>query len=237
MVSCALGSRRGERRARVRRRCMAMAGALMVLGGWSAGAAAADTIRVQSTTDTVGPRSDPAGVLATHPHDAVGALEDIAAAGENGTASFVSRGDNSGTNVQEQTMWGLTSTVTKQVASNAGGDAGRSEPGSDGTLPKWYVRTQKGQAASLQEADVCPSSTYPNGGCYTMVDRGTYNRLANAGTVTNLRIVTQQNAPGARGGENLLINPFSAYVVNPDKVADSAAKPNVAAARRFVDFL
>src|ERR687885_680887 len=53
MVSCALGSRRGERRARVRRRCMAMAGALMVLAGWSAGAAAADTIRVQSTTDTV----------------------------------------------------------------------------------------------------------------------------------------------------------------------------------------
>ena len=296
------------------RRFLTVAGAVVALAGWSAAGAAADTIRVQSTTDTVdaglldgllraayaqaqpgdtlaytavgtgraldnaragladvvmthapsleaqffadgfsadpfgrqifysdyvivGPRSDPAGVSAAHAHDAVGALEDIAAAGQNGSASFVSRGDNSGTNVQEQIMWGLTSAVTKQTASNAAGDATRSEPGSGGNVPSWYVRTQKGQAANLQEADVCPSSTYPNGNCYTMVDRGTYNRLANAGTITNLAIIVQGNDPAARGGLNLLINPFSAYVVNPDKFADPAAKPNVTAARRFVDFL
>jgi len=296
------------------RRFLTVAGAVVAVAGWGAAGAAADTIRVQSTTDTVdaglldgllrdayaqaqpgdtlaytavgtgraldnaragladvvithapsleaqfvadgfsadpfgrqifysdyvivGPRSDPAGVSAAHAHDAVGALEDIAAAGQNGSASFVSRGDNSGTNVQEQSMWGLTSAVTKQTASNAAGDATRSEPGSGGNVPSWYVRTQKGQAANLQEADVCPSSTYPNGNCYTMVDRGTYNRLANAGTITNLAILVQGNDPAARGGLNLLINPFSAYVVNPDKFADPAAKPNVTAARRFVDFL
>jgi tungstate transport system substrate-binding protein len=295
------------------RRLMTVVGATAVLAGWGAGAAAADAIRVQSTTDTVdaglvdgllrpayaqaqpgdtleytavgtgkaldnaragladvvithapsleaqfvadgysadpfgrqiffsdyvliGPRSDPAGVLAAHSHDAIGALEDIAAAGEEGNASFVSRGDNSGTNVQEQIMWGLTSTVTKQTASNAGGAADRFEPGSGGTVPKWYVRTTKGQAANVQEADVCPSGTYPNGNCYTMVDRGTFNRLVNAGTVTNLAIVAQQNDPAARAGQNLLINPFSVYVLNPGKFADPG-KPNVTAARRFVDFL
>src|SRR4029079_4007489 len=227
------------------RRFLMVTGAVVAVAGWSAAGAAADTIRVQSTTDTVdaglldgllrdayaqaqpgdtlaytavgtgraldnaragladvvithapsleaqfvadgfaadpfgrqifysdyvlvGPRSDPAGVSAAHAHDAVGALADIAAAGQNGSASFVSRGDNSGTNVQEQIMWGLTSAVTKQTASNAAGDATRSEPGSGGNVPSWYVRTQKGQAANLQEADVCPSSTYPNGNCYTM---------------------------------------------------------------------
>ena len=35
------------------RRLMTVVGATAVLAGWGAGAAAADTIRVQSTTDTV----------------------------------------------------------------------------------------------------------------------------------------------------------------------------------------
>jgi tungstate transport system substrate-binding protein len=181
----------------------------------------------------VGPPGDPAGVKASAPHDAISALEAIAAAGVGGTASFVSRGDNSGTNVQEQLMWGLTSTVVKQAASNAAGAPGRFEPGSGGTYPTWYGKTNQGQAANLQSADACSASSFPNGGCYTMVDRGTFNRLLNNGTITHLAIVSQDNSPGARGGKNLLINPFSAYVVNPGKVAGV----DVAAARRFVDFL
>ena len=36
--------------------------------------------------------------------------------------------------------------------------------------------------------------------------------------MTNLKIVTEKNTPDARGGENLLINPFSVYIVNPDKI-------------------
>lgn len=181
----------------------------------------------------VGPQSDPAQVATSSPHDAVGALQDIAAAGDTGTASFVSRGDNSGTNVQEQVMWKMTSGVTVQLAGNAKGDVTRAEPGSGGSYPVWYVQTNKGQAANLQDADVCAVATYPNGGCYTMVDRGTFNRLLNAGTITHLKIVSQNNAATAPGGANLLINPFSAYIVNPDKVPGA----NVAAAKRFVDFL
>jgi tungstate transport system substrate-binding protein len=179
----------------------------------------------------VGPPGDPAGVEAAAPHDAISALEAIATAG--GTASFVSRGDNSGTNVQEQLMWGLTSTVVKQVASNAAGAPGRFEPGSGGTYPAWYGKTNQGQAANLETADACSAGTFPNGGCYTMVDRGTFNRLFDNGTITHLAIVSQDNAPAARGGKNLLINPFSVYVVNPAKVAGV----DVPAAQRFVDFL
>ncbi|HET6449035.1 MAG TPA: substrate-binding domain-containing protein, partial [Conexibacter sp.] len=162
----------------------------------------------------VGPRADPAGVAAVASHDAIGAFEAIARAGGGGTATFVSRGDNSGTNVQEQIMWGMTSGVPIQRASNAGTATNRFEPGS-GSYPAWYVKSNKGQALNLQDADVCSAGTYPNGGCYTIVDRGTFNRLLNNGTVTNMAIVSQLNDANARGGKDLLINPFSVYVVNP----------------------
>ncbi len=185
----------------------------------------------------VGPPNDPAGVLTNAPHDAVGAFEKVAAAGKAGAATFVSRGDNSGTNVQEQIIWGLTgSGVAKRKAGNAADATHRSEP-SDGStaLAPWYRITSKGQAASLQDADVCaPDQAAPK--CYTIVDRGTFNRLVNSQTVTKLKVVSEKNVPSARGGENLLINPFSTYIVNPDKITTDP-KPNVAAATRFVDFL
>jgi tungstate transport system substrate-binding protein len=181
----------------------------------------------------VGPRSDPAGVATADPHDAIGALEAIGTAGAAGRATFISRGDNSGTNVQEQIMWGLTTSVPKELARNGAADPRRYEPSSGGVYPIWYAQTNRGQAANLQVADVCNTGTYPNGGCYTMVDRGTFNRLRDSQTITNLTIVSQSNDAAARGGKDLLINPFSAYIVNPDRVAGV----NVAAAQRFVDFL
>ena len=184
----------------------------------------------------VGPTSDPAGVSTKHLHDAVGAFEDIAAAGTaNANAvRFNSRGDNSGTNVQEQIIWGLTTSVAKRVAVNAAGDATRFEPAaSPSGFPAWYLKTNTGQAANVNQTQACAAA---GNGCYTMVDRGTFNRLANAGTIPNLKIVSSNNTADVRGGENLLINPFSAYVVNPAKFP-SGPTPNVAAATRFVDFL
>ncbi len=183
----------------------------------------------------VGPQADPAGVLAKHPHDAAGALEDIAAAGDGGTADFLSRGDASGTNVQEQIMWALTGAgVAKhQTAAN------RAEPGATAN-PPWYHKTNKGQAANLLEADVCAAGTYPSGACYTLVDRGTFNRQVNSGTVTRLKIVAEKNTASAPGGENLLVNPFSAYILNPGKIAaehPTAPAVNTAAAKRLLDFI
>lgn len=184
----------------------------------------------------VGPSDDPAGVGAAAAHDAIAAFEAIARAGAGGTATFVSRGDNSGTNVQEQIMWGMTSGVQIQRASNAGSATDRFEPGTGGSYPAWYAKSNKGQAANLQDADVCSAGTYPNGGCYTLVDRGTFNRLLNNGTITHLAIVSQLNDASARGGKDLLINPFSAYIVNPDAVR-ALTTVNVPAAQRFLDFL
>lgn len=183
----------------------------------------------------VGPTNDPAGVLTKHPHDAVAAFEDIAAAGEADATKtqFKSRQDNSGTNVQEQLMWGLTASVTKQHTAKTFNDDTRFEPGSGGNYPAWYARTGKTQGPNLLDTEACAAS---GNGCYTMVDRGTFNRNVNNGTVTHLKIVNQVNDAGARGGKNLLINPFSAYLVNPDAISGNP-KPNVAAARRFLNFL
>ena len=58
-----------------------------------------------------GPQRGSGGRRGRRRHDAVHAFELIAAAATAGNAVFVSRGDNSGTNVQEQVMWGLTSGV------------------------------------------------------------------------------------------------------------------------------
>lgn len=134
-------------------------------------------------------------------------------------------------------MWGLT-TIPKHKAFNApAADTTRFEPGAT-TNPAWYHYTNKGQAPNVLEADVCATATYPSGACYTMTDRGTFNNLVNKGQVTKLKIVSDRNTPSARGGENLLINPFSAYIVNPAKFPGPVPPtPNVAAATRFVDFL
>ena len=180
----------------------------------------------------LGPQDDPAGVLTAAPHDAVTALEKVAAAGAGGTAVFDSRGDNSGTNVQEQVIWGLTdpgAATTQQATGTT--DATRHEPGTGGAYPAWYVKTAKGQAANVQQCAITPN-------CYTMTDRGTFNKLVNSGTLPQLKVVSDRNTPSDRGGQNLLVNPFTAYIVNPDATFPGGSPtPNVAAATRFVDFL
>ena len=169
----------------------------------------------------LGPASDPAGVKAGAPNDAAHAFELIAAAGDAGHANFVSRGDNSGTNTQEKIIWGLSN-----VAKNA-----KNEPGSGASdNPGWYHKANLGQADTVRLTDQCP---FDNGGCYEMTDRGTYNRLKAAGA-TQLQIVSEKNNPPARGGLNLQVNSFHAYIVNPSKVK---ATINVAGAKAFLDFL
>ncbi|MGV1050352.1 MAG: substrate-binding domain-containing protein [Solirubrobacterales bacterium] len=170
----------------------------------------------------VGPLNDPAGVLSGAPHNAARAYEMIAEAGVKGEANFVSRGDNSGTNTQEKAIWQLTT-----VALNK-----NKEPG-DGTEtgnPSWYHKAGLGQAETVLLTQQCP---FAGGGCYEMTDRGTFNRLVANGSVSTLKIVSERNDAGAPGGQNLLINPFSAYVVNPAKIPGV----NVAGAEAFADYL
>ena len=92
----------------------------------------------------IGPAADPAGIKGL---GIVKALEAIA----KKSATFISRGDNSGTNKKEISLWKST------------------------TLPlpekdQWYVQTGQGMLASINVA--------AQKGGYTMTDRGTYIKYA-----------------------------------------------------------
>ena len=168
----------------------------------------------------LGPRSDPAGVLSAAPHNAAQAFQLIAAAGDAGTANFVSRGDNSGTNVEEKTIWGLTN-----VARNNAG-----EPGSGSSNAPWYHKAGLGQADTVKLTDQCP---FNGGGCYEISDRGTFNRLVANNAISQLQVVSDKNDASAPGGIFLLVNSFHAYAVNPSKVSSV----NVQGALAFLDYL
>ncbi len=92
----------------------------------------------------VGPPADPAGIKGLAPREA---FEAIAAAG----ATFISRGDDSGTNKKELDFW-------KKATLDPAGDK-----------PAWYLETGQGMGATLIVAS--------EKGAYTLTDRATY--LAN----------------------------------------------------------
>lgn len=87
----------------------------------------------------VGPSEDPAGIRGGQ--DAAAALAQVAQAG----ASFVSRGDDSGTHSKEKSVWA----------------AAGIEPAGD-----WYISAGQGMGAVLTMADELPA--------YTLTDRATY---------------------------------------------------------------
>ena len=92
----------------------------------------------------IGPKSDPAGIQGKN---VVDALDAIRAKG----SVFASRGDNSGTNKKEISLWKA-----------AGGAVPEKE--------SWYVQTGQGMLATINIA------AERNG--YTMTDRGTYIKYA-----------------------------------------------------------
>src|SRR5262245_31369913 len=172
---------------------------------------------------TVGAKADPAAVLTNAPHDAAAAFQRIANAGAAGRANFVSRGDGSGTNLKELQIWKLTNVPLNTLG----------EPGTPGTTQdaSWYHKAGLGQAQTLQVANQCP---FGGGGCYALADRGTFNILIHQKTITNLKIVSQQNPAPALGGPGLLINPYHAYAVKPGSTSRDV---NVQGATDFLNYL
>ncbi len=176
----------------------------------------------------IGHDADPANILGADPHDAIGAMEAIATAGQAGNATWISRGDNSGTHVQEGAMWCMTSGVSVHSLG-----AGRCEPDDgSGGIPSWYKKTGVGQAGSVQVTAQCNFPPASADSCYSMTDRGTFDNLQSQGTIAGIKVVTEKNTPNARGGENLLINPFHVYAVNPNNPAFAGKGINFNAARR-----
>src|SRR4051794_21418077 len=165
----------------------------------------------------VGPANDPAGILRAARNDAVSAFEAIAAAGAAGRANFVSRGDNSGTNTKEKDIWGL-SRVPHTAANEPAG------------APAWYHKAGLGMADTLRLTQQCP---FAGGGCYTITDRGTLQQLTNNRAITALQTVMDDQSASARGGQNLMLNVYNVYAVNPQKFPSV----NLQGALAFLDFM
>jgi ABC-type tungstate transport system permease subunit len=193
-----------------------------------------------------GPTGDQAGIgTAGHGNDAVSAFQDIATEGAaHSDVTFISRADNSGTNVEEQQIWGKTTGVQLQKAFNAPAtDATRKEPCNDTptvcasagvhAYPSWYkhntTSSPPNQGVNLVDTNTCNATAYPDGHCYTLVDRGTFDYQTSLSHTGNLKIVVQNNSSGAVGGASLLTNPFHAYIVN--------SSTNQTAATKLLDYL
>ncbi len=101
----------------------------------------------------VGPPGDPANV--SNAQTAVEAMKRIYAAGEEGRAVFVSRGDNSGTHVKEMSLWEMA------------GLGPRGRP--------WYKETGSGMAETLKVASELEA--------YTLSDIGTFLKVKPANLV------------------------------------------------------
>ena len=81
----------------------------------------------------VGPSEDPAGIKGKSPSDAFKAIR---SAGLNGTAIWVSRGDNSGTYSKEKSLWKAIGLDVKQLRTES-----------------WYLEAGSGMTATLKLAN------------------------------------------------------------------------------------
>jgi tungstate transport system substrate-binding protein len=109
----------------------------------------------------VGPSTDPAEAKGKTPTEA---LKLISKAGENGTALWVSRGDESGTHAKEQRLWTVSDFNYSKV---------RTKP--------WYLEAGTGMTATLQLTDQKEA--------YTLCDMGSYFSNLALGNIQLTKIV------------------------------------------------
>jgi tungstate transport system substrate-binding protein len=129
----------------------------------------------------VGPKSDPAKIAGAA--NAIEAFKTIASA----QSPFASRGDQSGTNTKELSIWASAAiSPTKQIA--------------------WYNSLGQGMGDTLVFANEKQA--------YTLSDRGTY--LSMQSKLPNLNILFGGNALKDNKDKTLL-NPYGVMAVNPDK--------------------
>jgi tungstate transport system substrate-binding protein len=146
----------------------------------------------------LGPPADPAGVRRAE--SAAAAFRAIAAA----QASFVSRGDDSGTHTKEQELWkatGLALEESRQRIMKNGRAAavGFVHPAG---LGKWYFSIGQGMGKTLTFADEKRT--------YTLADRGTFIKYKYGRDVPIESVVLGEGDPA-------LANPYGIIPVNPAK--------------------
>ncbi len=111
----------------------------------------------------VGPAEDPAGIEGLPPAQA---MEKIAEAGKRGAATWVSRGDRSGTHLKEIALWEAAGFRVEELR------------GED-----WYLESGAGMGKTLLLAEEKNS--------YTLADMGTYLKYSAEGHVSLKMLVTQ----------------------------------------------
>jgi len=160
----------------------------------------------------IGPADDPAGTRSTE--TAAEAFRKMPAA----QATFVSRGDNSGTHIKEQTIWRKTGLPleVEEVTVIAGGEEVKSEsvrPRGD-----WYLSIGQGMGKTIT------FTTEKRG--YTLADRGTYYAFSLAEPPkTDLVILSE--------GDPILFNPYGVIAVSPARHPEM----NFDAARKYIDWI
>lgn len=103
----------------------------------------------------VGPASDPAGIENKSP---TAALTAIATAGRAGNAKWISRGDNSGTNTKELSLWSKVGFTIDNLRNES-----------------WYIEAVQGMGATLTMTSQMQA--------YTLSDIGTYLKYSLDGTI------------------------------------------------------
>lgn len=150
----------------------------------------------------IGPDADPAGIKGMSAAEK--ALAKIAAA----KAIFVSRGDDSGTHIKEQTLWAdsgvaLTDMTKKIVRKGKEREVHFKMPADPGS---WYMSIGQGMGAVITFAEEKQG--------YTLTDRGTYIKYKYGKTpAVDLDILCE-------GGNNLA-NPYGIIPVSPKKYPDT----------------
>jgi tungstate transport system substrate-binding protein len=188
----------------------------------------------------LGPANDPAHVHTDDPNNIAGAFQGIAAAGALGKANFVTRNDDSGTNVEEHLIWAKTNVPGCTVSpANGGGKTPSTTSGpcpTTATSPSWYQIGGTNQAANVQITDTCNFTGGPND-CYTITDRGTFDNLEALHELTRLHVLNGPSSASAPGGKSFLVNSFHAYAVNPNKFTGQPVALNLPGAEAFLNWV
>lgn len=151
----------------------------------------------------VGPSSDPAGI-----NGMTNATQVFQKLYQNrASILFASRGDNSGTNVKELTLW------------NESGITVQPDNATWASENPWYIDTGSGMAATL--------TTASEKGAYTLSDRATFLNLNNT---LPLDILAQDPTDAVNWA-----NPYGVILVNPAKFASGSIKFDLA--KKYVEWL
>jgi tungstate transport system substrate-binding protein len=152
----------------------------------------------------VGPSSDPAGITGKN---ATEALKSILEYGRNHTSTivWVSRNDGSGTYSKEVSLWKSAGFSNWTAISKE----------------SWFTSTGNVMGATLQVTDGVNSGK----GAYTLSDLGTYLKFYESGTISLAALI--------KGPDYSLLNVYSVYAVNPEKVSNASFSQAVA----FIEWL